>query len=254
MVLFPRLYSDRAYTEVGGAANVLKINMGNGHMEASGDQSPEPIDLRRLISKSVWTLPIFVLSLFLPAGTWRWARGWLFFVVVLAVYYPSIRYLMRVNPEVIAARINRHEGTKGWDRILVGLMIPMMISIYVVAALDDGCYHWFYVPWRVCGLGYVLFVAGWAGTVWSQSVNKFLERTVRIQTDRGQHVIDTGPYAIVRHPGYVAISLLLLGIPVALGSLWALIAAIVTILLFVVRTVLEDQALQAELSVYREYA
>jgi protein-S-isoprenylcysteine O-methyltransferase Ste14 len=223
-------------------------------MEASGNQSPEPIDLRRLISNLVWTLLIFVLSLFFPAGTWRWARGWLFFVVILAVYYPSIRYLMRVNPEMIAARINRHEGTKGWDRILVGLMIPLMISIFVVAALDDGRYHWFHVPWWVCGLGYVLFVAGWAGTVWAQSVNKFFERTVRIQTDRGQYVIDRGPYAFVRHPGYVAISLLLLGIPLALGSMWSLIPSILTCLLFVVRTVLEDRTLQNELPGYEEYA
>jgi protein-S-isoprenylcysteine O-methyltransferase Ste14 len=161
---------------------------------------------------------------------------------------------MRVNPEDIAARIDRHEGTKGWDRILVGLMIPLMISIFVVAALDDGSYHWFHVPWWVCGLGYVLFVARWAGTVWAQSVKKFFERTIRIQTDRGQSVIDSGPYAFVRHLGYVAISLLLLGIPLALGSLWALIPAIVTSLLFVVRTVLEDQTLQAELPGYREYA
>ncbi len=225
-------------------------------MPTSNDQirQPEPIDRRRLISKILWTLIIFVLCLFLPAGTWMWARGWLFIVVVLAAYFPSVLYLKRVNPEIIAARVNRHEGTKHWDRLLVGLMIPALVSVFLVAALDDGRFHWCHVPWWVCGIGYVLFVAGWAGTIWAESVNKFFEPTVRIQTDRGHYVIDTGPYALVRHPGYVATSLLLLGIPLSLGSIWALVPAFLTCLLFVVRTVLEDRTLQEELRGYREYA
>jgi hypothetical protein len=72
------------------------------------------------------------------------------------------------------------------------------------------------------GVGFVLLVAGLAGMTWAESANKFFEPTVRIQSDRGHTVIDTGPYAVVRHPGYVASYLLILGMPLALGSLWAL--------------------------------
>ena len=82
-----------------------------------------------------------------------------------------------------------------------------------------------------------LLIAGLAGLTWAESVNKFFEPTVRIQTERGHTVIDTGPYAIVRHPGYVAASLLVLGMPLSLGSLWALIPAVISYLLLVVRTV-----------------
>ena len=163
-------------------------------------------------------------------------------------------YLRRVNPEVIAARVNRHEGTKGWDRWVLGLFLPAMASILPVAALDDGRFHWSHVPWWVCGIGYVLLIAGLAGLTWAESVNKFFEPTVRIQADRGHTVIDTGPYALVRHPGYVAAFLLVLGMPLSLGSFWALIPAVISYLLLVVRTALEDRTLQEELPGYKDYA
>ena len=108
-----------------------------------------------------------------------------------------------MNPEIFAARINRHEGTKPWDRILMTMFLLTEMAIPIVAALDDGRFHWLPVPWWVCVLGYALLIAGMVGFEWAESVNKFFEPTVRIQTDRGHKVIDTGPYAIVRHPGYV---------------------------------------------------
>ncbi len=122
-----------------------------------------------------------------------------------------------------------------------------------VAALDDGRFHWFPVPWWVCGLGYVLFLAGFGILVWAEAVNKFFEPTVRIQTDRGQTVIDGGPYAIVRHPGYVGGILFFLSTPLSLGSLWGLIPAVLASLALIVRTRWEDQTLQASLPGYQEY-
>ncbi len=215
---------------------------------------PEPTDRRRLILGVGWTLLIFLLCLFLPAGNWAWARGWLFFFVIVGTSILITLYLRRVNPDVIAARVNRHEGTKGWDRILLGIFIPMMVMTVPVAALDDGRFHWSHVPCWVCGIGYVLLVAGLAGMTWAESVSKFFEPTVRIQTDRGHKVIDAGPYAIVRHPGYAFGYLLSVGMPLALGSLWALIPVILSGLLMVLRTVWEDQALREELAGYEEYA
>src|ERR1022692_67593 len=97
---------------------------------------PEQTDRRRLILGVGWTLLISVLSLFLPAGTWTWLRGWLFFSVVVAASILITVYLRRVNPDVVAARVNRHDGTKGWDRMLLGIFIPAMVSILPVAALD----------------------------------------------------------------------------------------------------------------------
>jgi protein-S-isoprenylcysteine O-methyltransferase Ste14 len=129
-----------------------------------------------------------------------------------------------------------------------------MLAILVVAALDDGRYRWFPVSWWVCVLGYFLLSIALVGLTWAESVNKFFEPSVRIQTDRGHKVIDTGPYAIIRHPGYVFGFLFFLGMPLALGSLWALIPAFLVCALLVVRTILEDRTLRAELPGYQEYA
>jgi protein-S-isoprenylcysteine O-methyltransferase Ste14 len=129
-----------------------------------------------------------------------------------------------------------------------------MLATLIVAALDDGRFHWLPLPWWVCVLGYALLIIGMLGVTWAESVNKFFERTVRIQTDRGHHVIDSGPYAIVRHPGYVFISILLVSTPLALGSLWALIPAVLACLVLIVRTVLEDRTLREELAGYEKYA
>jgi protein-S-isoprenylcysteine O-methyltransferase Ste14 len=109
------------------------------------------------------------------------------------------------------------------------------------------------VPWWVCGVGYVLFLAGMGILTWAEAVNKFFEVTVRIQTERGQKVIDTGPYAIVRHPGYVGGVLFSLGIALCLGSLWALIPAGLASALLILRTQWEDQTLQAELPGYKDF-
>jgi protein-S-isoprenylcysteine O-methyltransferase Ste14 len=224
-------------------------------MVTNGDQprQPELTDQRRLFLGVGRTLLIFVPCLFPPAGTWAWFRGWLFFFVIVVTSILITLYLRRVNPDVIAARVNRHGGTKGWDRILLGIFIPMMVMTVPVAALDDGRFHWSHVPCWVCVLGYVLLVAGLAGMTWAESVNRFFEPTVRIQTDRGHRVIDTGPYALVRHPGYVAACFLCLGMPLSLGSFWALVPAAVSCLLLVVRTVMEDRTLRDELTGYEEY-
>jgi protein-S-isoprenylcysteine O-methyltransferase Ste14 len=223
-------------------------------MAANGEQLTESIDRRRLITSSVSSLLIFILCLFLPAGTWAWYRGWVFFLVLVAASVVVSLYLRRVNPDVVAARVNRHQGTKSWDRWVVGLVIPVITLILPLAALDDGRFHWLPVHWWVCVIGYVLLIAGFAGVTWAESVNKFFEPTVRIQTDRGHKVVDTGPYAIIRHPGYVFASLIFVGMPLALGSLWALIPAVLACVVLVVRTVLEDRTLQTELTGYREYA
>jgi protein-S-isoprenylcysteine O-methyltransferase Ste14 len=198
---------------------------------------------------------ILVLCLFLSAGTWVWSRGWLFLVVVTAVSLLSTLYLRRVNPDVIAGRVNRHERPRRWD-LLLGLLVglPAMLAIPIVSALDDGRYGWSQMPWWGCALGYALLLGGIAGITWAEAVNKFFEPSVRIQTDRGHRVIDTGPYAIIRHPGYAFSFALFFGIPLTLGSLWGLIPAMMMSVLLVVRTVLEDRTLQSELPGYKEYA
>jgi protein-S-isoprenylcysteine O-methyltransferase Ste14 len=224
-------------------------------MTAADDtgHKPERINRRRLVLYLLGTPLFFVLFLFLPAGTWAWPKGWLFVGVLLATGALGAWFIWRVNPELYAARINPHQGTERWDKVLIGLAIPAMLAIFPVAALDDGRFHWLPVPWWACGVGYVVFLAGMGIVTWAEAVNKFFEVTVRIQTDRGHRVIDTGPYAVVRHPGYVGGSLLFVGIALCLGSVWALIPAGLASCLLILRTRWEDETLQAELPGYKEY-
>lgn len=217
-------------------------------------EQPKGINRRQLILRLA-CLPVFIaLLMFLPAGTWAWTKGWLFVLIVLGVISAVLLVLHRVNPEVIVARSRFHEGTKGWDKMLLSVYFPAMAAVLLVSALDDGRFHWFPVPWWVCGFGYALLLLGIGIVTWAEAVNKFFEVTVRIQTERGHTVIDTGPYAIARHPGYVGGILHAIGIALSLGSLWALIPAGLASLVLIVRTQWEDQTLQEELDGYKEYA
>ncbi len=223
-------------------------------MTAHDAEQPQGMNRRRLVLRLA-CLPVFIaLLMFLPAGTWAWPKGWLFVLVVLVVVSAVFLILHRVNPEVIVARSSLHEGTKGWDKILLSVYFPAMAAVLLVAALDDGRFHWFPVWWWVCVVGYAVLLLGIGIVTWAEAVNKFFEVTVRIQTERGHTVIDTGPYAIVRHPGYVGGILHAIGIALSLGSLWALIPAGVASVVLIVRTGWEDQTLQEELNGYEEYS
>jgi protein-S-isoprenylcysteine O-methyltransferase Ste14 len=224
-------------------------------MTAVSDTDPQPpgINKRRLIRFLV-ALPVYsALFMFLPAGTWTWAKGWIFIGVFVGTLAVVGLYLWRVNPEVVVARAGIHEGTKRWDKVLVRILLAAVYAIIPIAALDDGRFHWLPVPWWVCGVGYGLFLGGMGIVTWAEAVNKFFEVTVRIQTDRGHKVIDTGPYALVRHPGYVGIILVFVGTASGLGSVWALVPAGLASGVLILRARWEDQTLQAELTGYTDY-
>lgn len=120
-----------------------------------------------------------------------------------------------------------------WRAVLslgVFLLLLSLLAIFPVAALDDGRYHWSSVPLWLVVFGYLLFSIGFVVSAWVEAVNKFAEPGVRIQTERGHKVVDTGPCAIVRHPLYLAAFFLFSGFALALGSFWALVPAAVAVL------------------------
>lgn len=190
--------------------------------------------------------------MFFPAGNIRWAKGWLMIAVFVALTVPSVMYMWRANPHIFAARSGIHEGTKGWDKALLIVLLPLLLAIYPVAAFDDGRYHWSRVPIWLVVLGYVVLIASWWLIMWVEKVNMFAEPGVRVHA--GQHVIDTGPYAIVRHPMYMATVPFAVGTALALGSYWALVPAALVIPVLVARTAMEDRTLREELTGYKAYA
>ncbi len=194
--------------------------------------------------------------LFLSAGTLNWGMAWLYVRVMIASGLISWIIMIRTSPDLIAERSKflKAEGVKAWDKVLapgVGIVGPLVM--WIVAGLDLR-FGWLPNIPLVLGLvALVIVVIGYALVIWAVAVNQFFSSVVRIQTDRGHTVITTGPYRFVRHPGYTGGIVSYLATPVALGSLWALIPAGLTVLLLVVRTALEDRTLQKELSGYKEY-
>lgn len=222
-------------------------------MEAALDQI-SALDRRYLVKSLSITALVMVLLMFPAAGTLAWANGWIFLAVSFMSFFLAIPILARVNPEIFPARRRIQPGTRKWDRILLGVLFPAMCAIPLVAALDSVRFHWSALPTWGVALGYVLYLAGFALATYAEAVNKFFEPGVRLQLDREQHVIDTGPYRIVRHPGYISASGLLIGTALALGSLWALVPALFACLLLVGRTIAEDRMLRHELPGYEAYA
>jgi protein-S-isoprenylcysteine O-methyltransferase Ste14 len=215
---------------------------------------PRRILIRTCVSLVVTWL-VMGAALFLSAGTLQWLHGWLFLAIFLGVTLVSMAWLSRVNPEIFVARSRvTGEGTKRWDRVMLWLLLVGYVAVLIVAALDDGRFHWAPAPpWAVLA-GYVLIIAGSFGAGWAQAVNRHFEPSVRIQSDRDHHVVTSGPYAYVRHPGYIFGTVLSLGIALALGSWWALVPAALATALLAVRTSLEDATLQRELPGYAEFA
>lgn len=199
-------------------------------------------------------LAVMVGAMFGAAGTWDWPRGWMFFGAYCALTFIACVWLWIVNPELFAARSKMQAGTKNWDKILTVVLILSYFVIFPVSALDDARFHWAPQPDSVVILGHILFALGFIGFTWASSVNRNFEATVRIQTDRGHKVVDTGPYAVVRHPGYIFAILMAAGMPLAMGSIYGLIPAAMMVLMILIRTLAEDATLKAELPGYKDYA
>ena len=214
---------------------------------------PRPPSTVRIVLAVVAGLGLFAIVLFAPAGRLDWTAAWLYLGLVIVSLAINYLYLRRKNPELIAHRMRFGKDTKTWDRVWGGLYTPVFLSIYVVAGLDAARYGWSAMPAWLTVVGLVLFLPGTALFGRSMGENPFFEKTVRIQTERGHQVVDTGPYRFVRHPGYLGFLGWILAAPLLLQSWWAFIPAVLSVAGLVVRTALEDRTLRAELAGYAEY-
>ena len=197
----------------------------------------------------------WIALLFPSAGRLDWFRGWISIAFWSAGMTAFILIVSRCNPTLLAARQKwRHKDTKRFDKIFLAAFLPLVLMQPVLAGLDAVRYRWSSMPFGFVYPGAVLFVLGVALMAWAMAVNPFAESTVRIQTDRGQCVITSGPYSRVRHPMYVGFILMYLGAPLIWGSVWALVVSGVIAIELIWRTALEDRTLRRELSGYGDYA
>lgn len=210
--------------------------------------------IRRRLIQIVLLLVIQAVALFLPAGRLDWWMAWAylaFYVVMVAI---NAAILLPRSPEMIAERGQAKAGTKAWDKRVSTAFGLFSLSILVVAGLDKR-FGW--TPELMLSTQLValaLVILSTAVFSWAMMSNPFFSSLVRIQTERGHTVAKNGPYQIVRHPGYASQVVSMLALPVALGSFWALIPALLTMITLIVRTSLEDRTLQAELPGYADFA
>ena len=161
------------------------------------------------------------------------------------------------HPGITSERQNVEniQNAKAWDKVLAPLMAVSLVFPMVIIAGLDHRYNWSseFLLWLIV-TGFILIALGYAFASWALVENRFFSSVVRIQTDRGHVVCDSGPYRFVRHPGYAGNILPLFGIVLALGSVWTLIPAAAALIITGIRTGLEDQTLQEELPGYPNYA
>ncbi len=210
--------------------------------------------LTRVRKDLIGTLLISIVLL-LAAGRPNWRMGWVYIGLNFIGLIVNWIILISKNPEVLAARAQiTQEDSKPWDRLFTAFYGPMLLIIMIISGLDAGRFSWSIVPSWLQIISVILFIFGWGFSLWAMVSNKYFETSVRIQEDRGHSTVSAGPYAIVRHPGYSGIALLYAVSPLFLGSWWGLIPSALLTAGFVIRTSLEDKALNQELADYHAYS
>ncbi len=223
---------------------------------------PKPLPIRSLpVKASTVSLFLRLLALlvilagilFVSAGRLDWLQAWIFLLAYGVFLFIYAVWVLRNDPGQLTERSQMGPNVKSWDKIILSIYSILLLAMLLIAGLDAGRFRWATVSPVLQGLGWMgLLLAGsWIG--WTAYANTFLSRYVRIQTDRNQQVISSGPYHWVRHPMYAGIILMMLVTPLALGSGWAVLPGGLIGILFVIRTALEDRTLQAELPGYRGY-
>ena len=194
------------------------------------------------------------LIVFLAAGRIDLVWGWALVGVYLAWTATTAVVLIPRCPELLVERATRQKSVKSWDARLMSVIGLLAVVKYVVAGLDLR-YAWTAgLPLATHWAALMIGLAAFALLTWSMAANAFFSMIVRIQDDRQHAVADTGPYRIIRHPGYVGSIIFELASPILLGSLWALIPGVIAALLFIIRTSMEDRTLHEELPGYVEFA
>ena len=203
-------------------------------------------------------MSLFAVALLWPAGTWQWWEAWILIALWTVYGVVMTNYLLRHDPALLAERMKivpLDKEQKVWDKVLMSQFFITGIGLYLIPGFDVVRYEWSDpLPVWIRILAMLVHLPSFLLLWWVMRENTFLSKVIKIDKDRGQQVVTTGPYALIRHPMYTVVIVLLFVVPLALGSRYALILAVFLTLLLIIRTYLEDRTLYAELEGYPEYA
>jgi protein-S-isoprenylcysteine O-methyltransferase Ste14 len=199
-------------------------------------------------------LTVSTLILFLIAGDWHWSGGWWYLGLQIVNATLKGFLLIAVRPELQERRKKPGEGTKDWDKVLSPLMALSTLVISLVSALGYRLAGQWDVDLWLRILAVIIGTGGYLLTLWSMRQNAFFEGSVRIQSDYNHQVISEGPYRLVRHPGYLGLTLYNIVLPVVMESVWGFLGVGYYFVLLIWRTSLEDRFLRENLPGYADYA
>lgn len=214
----------------------------------------QPVPTYALVIHFIVSFGLMGLCFFASAGTLAWPEAWAYLSVQFACSLTMTVWMQRHDPELLKSRMRFFKGDmQPSDRVFMIVFLLLFIPYLLLPGLDAVRYGWSQVPaWlEIFGL------AGVAAGMWLilrvMQVNSFASPMIEVQKDRGHKVVDSGPYAVVRHPMYSGASLMLLSLPLALGSWWMLLPGLAITCAFVLRIPLEEGTLRRELEGYTDY-
>ena len=198
---------------------------------------------------------VFGATLFVSAGTIAWRAGWTFLVLFFSFVIALSTWLLRFDPDLLEERMTGigKSDQKTWDKVLLAIMAVAFFSWFAVMGLDVVRFRWSDMPARLQFLGAVLLLASFYVFFVTFRENTYLSPAVRVQTERSQRVVSTGPYRYVRHPMYAGFVLFTVATALVLGSWYGLLGAILLSGMVAQRAVLEERVLRGELKGYDAY-
>ena len=209
----------------------------------------------KILVRLIIVIGVVPLTPMIVSGEWGWWEAWVYAIINILGFVISRVLAARRNPDIVTERARSMElqDAKPWDKILSPTLAFGGLLILIVVGADKG-FGWsppFSLNAKIAAL--TILVLGYVLSSWALIENRFFSGVVRIQTDRGHHVVTTGPYGFVRHPGYAGALWTYIAMPILFDSIWAFIPTVLLIGALILRTSLEDRTLQAELPGYKEF-
>jgi protein-S-isoprenylcysteine O-methyltransferase Ste14 len=212
------------------------------------------VNIKMLMGQFVYLFLFFSIPLFLAAGTLAWPAGWIFLILFFPFTTALTLWLFRHNPGLLKERMSMFRSDqKMWDKMGFVLTDIIFLVWLILMPLDAVRFHWSQMPIFLQGVGAIVLISSFPLFFATFRENSYLSPMVRIQQDRGQTVVSTGPYHYVRHPMYAAALLFLFGTALLLGSAFGLLLGLIPVGMIAGRALLEERTLEKELEGYQAY-
>lgn len=205
--------------------------------------------IRQLYLRLFVFIPVLLVMFFLPAGTLAYWEAWIYLAILIIPIFFVFNYLLKNNPELLKRRMRMREKETAQKRI-IGLSYILFLIVFLLPGFDRR-WEWSEVPTIVVVVADVFVVLGYSIFVLVMKENRYASRVIEVAPE--QQVISSGPYTLVRHPMYLGAMLMYLASPLALGSYWAMLPAVLFIPILVARILNEEKVLERELKGYQEY-